>query len=214
LLGAVAAALGAEVLTAVTAIAEDAGRLTVTRLAHTGITEVTSRHDGPVAVALPGGRAPAPTPGRPGAPIQEVSLTPAAITLEELTVTGQERRDITGAQRLVAVGRGLRAKEDLPMVERLAGVLRAQLACSRPLAEGLGWFDRDQYVGGSGQHVAPQLYLALGISGQLHHVVGCRGSQVLVAVNSDPQAPIFDEADYGVVADLYQIVPELTRALS
>ena len=88
-----------------------------------------------------------------------------------------------------------------------------ELACSRPLAEGVDWLPKERYIGISGQHIAPELYVAVGISGQLQHMVGVRDAGVIVAVNSDKNAPVFGQCDYGVVGDLYQVVPALTAAL-
>lgn len=100
------------------------------------------------------------------------------------------------------------------MVEELAKALDAEIACSRPLAEGLGWLSRDRYIGVTGQHVHPDLYVAVGISGQLQHVVGCRDAGTVVVVNCDAKAPYFGECDYGIVGDLAQVVPALTAALA
>ena len=91
---------------------------------------------------------------------------------------------------------------------------RQELACSRPLAEGVSWFEKKLYVGISGAQVSPELYIAVGISGQLQHVVGMNKSQTVVAINSDSDAPIFEQADYGIVGDLYAVLPELTKALA
>lgn len=117
------------------------------------------------------------------------------------------------ATRVVAVGRGLRASEDLGLITDLAAALDAELGGTRPLAEGLNWLSRDRYIGISGQQIAPELYLAIGISGQLQHLAGARGSGTIVAINSDEHAPIAAEADYLLVGDLYQVVPELISAL-
>ena len=95
----------------------------------------------------------------------------------------------------------------------LAEVLEAELACSRPLAEGSNWMPRDRYLGVSGKTVAPELYVAAGISGQIHHSAGVNRSQVIVAINDDEEAPIFEQADYAVVGDLYAVLPQLTELL-
>ena len=99
------------------------------------------------------------------------------------------------------------------MIETFAKAAKAEVACSRPLAEGLNWLGKDRYIGISGQHIAPQLYFAIGISGQLQHMAGVRGAETIVAINSDPEAPVFKDADYGLVGDLYEIVPAITGAL-
>jgi electron transfer flavoprotein alpha subunit len=99
------------------------------------------------------------------------------------------------------------------MVDALAETINAEVACSRPVAEGLNWMGKDRYIGSSGAHIAPQLYFAIGISGQLQHMVGVVGAETIVAINSDPNAAVFSQTDYGLVGDLYQLVPAITAAL-
>ena len=120
---------------------------------------------------------------------------------------------IAEAERVVSVGRGLGSKDSLGIVEQLVTALGAELGCSMPVADELGWVSGDRYVGWSGQHISPKLYLALGISGAPQHIAGMRNSHTIVAVNTDPNAPIFKTAHYGIVADLHQVVPELIEAL-
>jgi electron transfer flavoprotein alpha subunit len=120
--------------------------------------------------------------------------------------------DLGTAQRIVSVGRGIREAENLPLVEELAAALGAELAASRPICDN-GWLPMERQVGSSGQTVAPRLYLAVGISGAIQHLVGMKGSQCIVAVNKDPDAPIFEVADYGIVGDLFEVVPALTEAV-
>ena len=121
--------------------------------------------------------------------------------------------DLGSASRIVSAGRGFKAEADLDLARELAGALGAELACTRPLAEGLDWLPRDRYVGVSGQQVTPDLYVAVGVSGQLQHMSGVSGARTIVAINSDADAPVFAYADYGIVGDLYQVVPALTAAL-
>jgi electron transfer flavoprotein alpha subunit len=120
--------------------------------------------------------------------------------------------DLSQAERIVAVGRGIKAQEHVALAERLASALGAQLAASRPICD-TGWLPMERQVGSSGQTVAPKLYLALGISGAIQHVVGMKGSRTIVAINKDPDAPIFEIADYGIVGDLFEIVPALIAEL-
>ena len=127
---------------------------------------------------------------------------------------GSRPANLAAASRIVAAGRGFKAEEDLQIARDLAAALGAELACSRPLAEGTAWLSKDRYVGVSGMHVAPDLYLAAGISGQVQHTSGMSDSKVVVAVNSDANAPIFEVADYGIVGDLYDVLPAITAALS
>jgi electron transfer flavoprotein alpha subunit len=113
---------------------------------------------------------------------------------------------------IVTAGRGVKKKEDLAIVEELAKTLGGVLGGTRPLVEDLKWLPKERQVGLSGETVKPNLYIAVGVSGQIHHIVGMKDSRVIVAINTDEKAPIFQVCDYGIVGDLYQIVPELTRA--
>ena len=120
--------------------------------------------------------------------------------------------DLSQAARIVAVGRGIKDAEHLDLVRSLATALGAEVAASRPICDA-GWLPMDRQIGSSGQTVAPKLYLALGISGAIQHLVGMRGSKTIVAVNKDPDAPLFEVADYGIVGDLFEIVPAIIAAL-
>jgi electron transfer flavoprotein alpha subunit len=120
--------------------------------------------------------------------------------------------DLGSAQRIVGVGRGVKEAENIPLVQALADALDAELAASRPICDN-GWLPMERQVGSSGHTVAPRLYLAVGISGAIQHLVGMKGSQCIVAINRDPDAPIFEVADYGIVGDLFEVVPALTEAV-
>lgn len=120
--------------------------------------------------------------------------------------------DLASASRIVAAGRGIKEEGQLALVKQLAAVLGAEVAASRPLCDA-GWLPMDRQIGSSGQTVAPQLYLALGISGAIQHIVGMKGSKTIVAINKDADAPIFEIADYGIVGDLFEVVPALITAL-
>jgi electron transfer flavoprotein alpha subunit len=121
--------------------------------------------------------------------------------------------DLSGAPLIVSVGRGIKEKDNIPIVEKLASALGAELAASRPICDN-GWLPMDRQVGSSGQTVAPKLYLAVGISGAIQHLVGMKGAKTVIAINKDENAPIFEISDYGVVGDLFEIVPALTEAVS
>ena len=119
--------------------------------------------------------------------------------------------NIKDAEIIVSAGRGFKKKEDLVMLENLASVINAVVGASRPLTSDLGWVSEDRQVGLSGTTVKPKLYIAVGISGQIQHLTGMRDSKVIVAINTDKNAPIFQECDYGIVGDLYPVIPELTK---
>ncbi|NDO83658.1 electron transfer flavoprotein subunit alpha [Citrobacter sp. NCU1] len=121
--------------------------------------------------------------------------------------------DLSKAKRVVGVGRGLVAQDDLNMVRELATVLGAEVGCSRPIAEGENWMERERYIGVSGVLLKSDLYLMLGISGQIQHMVGGNAAKVIVAINKDKNAPVFNYADYGLVGDIYKVIPALTEHL-
>ena len=121
--------------------------------------------------------------------------------------------DLGSAQLIVSVGRGIKDAENIPLVQELATALGAELAASRPICDS-GWLPLERQVGSSGQTVSPKLYLAIGISGAIQHLVGMKGSECIVAINKDPGAPIFEAADYGIVGDLFEVVPALTAAVN
>ncbi len=120
--------------------------------------------------------------------------------------------DLTKADVIVAVGRGIKSQENLALVQQLVDALGAELAASRPICDA-GWLPIDRQIGSSGQTVAPKLYIALGISGAIQHLVGMKNATTIVAVNKDPEAPIFDIADYGIVGDLFEVIPVLTEEI-
>jgi electron transfer flavoprotein alpha subunit len=120
--------------------------------------------------------------------------------------------DLGTAQRIVGVGRGIKEAANIPLVQELATALGAELGASRPICDN-GWLPMERQIGSSGQTIAPKLYIALGISGAIQHLVGIKSSQCVVAINKDPNAPIFEAADYGIAGDLMEIVPALTEAV-
>ncbi|MEZ5399420.1 MAG: electron transfer flavoprotein subunit alpha/FixB family protein [Bryobacteraceae bacterium] len=133
-------------------------------------------------------------------------------TAEEPFRESQRAVDLTAANLIVSVGRGIREKENIAIVEELAQAMGAELAASRPICDA-GWLPMERQVGSSGQTVSPKLYLAVGISGAIQHLVGMKGARTIVAINKDPDAPIFEIADYGVAGDLFEVVPALTEEI-
>ena len=120
--------------------------------------------------------------------------------------------DLSKAERIVSVGRGIKKPENMDLIKQLAEALDAEIAASRPVCDD-GWLPLDRQVGSSGQTVAPKLYFAVGISGAIQHIVGMKNSGTIVAINKDPHAPIFDIADYGVVGDLFEVLPEFINSV-
>ena len=120
--------------------------------------------------------------------------------------------DLSSANLIVSVGRGIKDKENIPLIEEFAKALGAEMAASRPICDN-GWLPMERQVGSSGQSVAPQVYIAVGISGAIQHLLGMKGSKAVVAINKDENAPIFEVADYGIVGDLFEVVPALTAAV-
>lgn len=154
--------------------------------------------------------------GDAAAPVRtvEAAVDPAAIRQQPEAPFQEAKQavDLTQAERIVSVGRGIKDPEHIEMAKELAAALQAELAASRPICDA-GWLPMDRQIGSSGQTVAPKLYLALGISGAIQHVVGMKGSRTIVAINKDPEAPIFEIADFGIAGDLFEVVPAIIAAL-
>lgn len=150
------------------------------------------------------------------APVQKVSVDLQASQIRtkpfELFKEAKSAVDLTQAPLIVAIGRGIKAPENIPQAEALAKAMGAEIAASRPICDE-GWLPMERQIGSSGQTVAPKLYLALGISGAIQHVVGMKGARTIAAINKDQNAPIFEIADYGIVGDIFEIMPALTEAL-
>ncbi|MDR1189483.1 MAG: electron transfer flavoprotein subunit alpha/FixB family protein [Bifidobacteriaceae bacterium] len=212
-LGAVAAAIGAPLVSGLVDLEPRAGGVAATREVGGGIALETIQFDGPVALMADGG-----PPIAAGSGDAEVAERTASDTYDIKVVSVAPADgaggDLATAKLVVAAGRGFRDRGDLALAEGLARALGAVVACSRPLAEGLEWMGKERYVGISGNQIAPELYLAAGISGQLQHMSGVRGAGTVVAINTDAAAPIVAQADYALVGDLYEVLPALTAALT
>jgi electron transfer flavoprotein alpha subunit len=173
-----------------------------------------------------------------GAPVRLVTVRPAAFPPEETSRGGTVvaldtevpdepafRRfveyveaavgdvDITKSEIVVAIGRGIKEEENMPMIEELASLLGGVVACSRPVVDA-GWLPKDRQVGSSGKTVKPKLYVAIGVSGQFQHVAGMKSAETIIAINKDAKAPIFSAAHYGIVGDLFKVVPALTEKIT
>jgi electron transfer flavoprotein alpha subunit len=148
--------------------------------------------------------------------VRDVAVTLAATDIRQKPEApfkeAKQAVDLTQAERIVSVGRGIKGEEHIALAKQLAEALGAELAASRPICDA-GWLPMDRQIGSSGQTVAPKLYLALGISGAIQHVVGMKGARTIVAINKDPEAPIFEIADYGIAGDLFEIVPAMIKEL-
>jgi electron transfer flavoprotein alpha subunit len=149
------------------------------------------------------------------------AVTSAAISIDAGAIRQQPEApfqeakaavDLSQAERIVAVGRGIKAAENIPVAEKLARAFGAELAASRPICDN-GWLPMERQIGSSGQTVAPKLYVALGISGAIQHLVGMKGARTIVAINKDADAPIFEVADYGIQGDIFEIAPALVAEL-
>ena len=218
---ALAARLGRTLVTDVTAINRTEGRTIYSRPVFQGKLSAEVEAVGPaphlISVQIGAFRADAAKRGASAAPIKKlsVSVDPSAIRQKPEPPFQEARQavDLSQAERIVSVGRGIKGQENLKIAEDLAKALGAEIAASRPICDA-GWLPLDRQIGSSGQTVAPKLYVALGISGAIQHLVGMKGSRTIVAINKDPEAPIFEIADYGIAGDLFEIVPALIAELN
>jgi electron transfer flavoprotein alpha subunit len=180
------------------------------------LSDVLSKGSGPVLVSIQASAFLIDDAESGAAEIRAMTLELDSVTADReilrVEEASGEQVDLSQAVRIVGVGRGIGGADRLPIIEELAAALDAEIAASRPVIDN-EWLPRDRQIGSSGQTVAPKLYLAVGISGAIQHLVGMKGSQVIAAINKDRSAPIFSVAQYGIVGDLHEVVPELTKAL-
>ena len=215
-----AARLGRALITDCTALTMRGGRAVFTRPVFQGklSAEVVAEGPAPHVVTVQAGafREDAARRGRAPASVRTIAaaVDAAAIRQRPEAPFRESKADVDlgQAERIVAVGRGIKGEDQLGLARDLARALDAEIAASRPVCDA-GWLPMSCQVGSSGQSVAPRLYLALGISGAIQHTVGMRDARTIVAINKDPDAPIFEIADYGIVGDLFEVAPELMRAL-
>src|SRR5580698_1274541 len=194
------------------------GKLLFTRQMFQGkfVADVAFAGDAPWLATLQTGAFRADQAEAGSAPVETVAAavaeTPARVTPHEVFQEAKQAVDLYQAEVIVAVGRGIKEQKNLALAEELAKVLGGEVAASRPICDN-GWFPLERQIGSSGQTVAPKLYVALGISGAIQHIVGMKGSRTIVAINKDPEAPIFEIADVGVVGNLFDVVPALTEEI-
>jgi electron transfer flavoprotein alpha subunit len=218
---ALAARLGRALITDVTGIkAQDGGMVYVRPVFQGKLTaDVTAEGPAPhlVTVQIGAYRADSAKRGASPAAVRkaEISVDASAIRQKPEAPFKEAKQavDLSQAERIVAVGRGIKGQEHLKIAEDLAKALGAEIAASRPICDS-GWLPMDRQIGSSGQTVAPKLYVALGISGAIQHLVGMKGSRTIVAINKDPEAPIFEIADFGIAGDLFEVVPAMVAELS
>jgi electron transfer flavoprotein alpha subunit len=215
-----AARLNRALITDVTAIKKSNGQTAYVRPMFQGklTADVVPQGDAPHFITFQIGsfRVDQAARGASAAPVRalDVKIDPSTIRQKPEAPFQEAKQavDLSQAERIVSVGRGIKGPEHLPLAQQLAQALHAEIAASRPICDA-GWLPMERQVGSSGQTVAPKLYLALGISGAIQHLVGMKGASTIVAINKDPDAPIFEVADYGIVGDLFEIVPALLEAL-
>lgn len=206
----VAARLGREVVGDCIRYKPESGELVLTRRIFLGKldADVTIGGDAPYFITFQSGAFRGDNAAKGNAAVETIDVTVGDIrmTPEEPFQEAKASVDLTKSEIIVAVGRGIKSQENIALAQQLADALGADLAASRPICDS-DWLPIDRQIGSSGQTVAPKLYLALGISGAIQHIVGMKNSGTIVAVNKDSEAPIFDIADYGIVGDLFEAVP-------
>ena len=218
---ALAARLQRSLITDVTVIKKDGSGLVYVRPVFQGKLSAEVAAEGPaphlVTCQIGAFRADAMKRGAAAAAVRkaEVAVDAGAIRQKPEAPFKEAKQavDLSQAERIVAIGRGIKAQEHLKIAEQLAQALGAEIAASRPICDA-GWLPMDRQIGSSGQTVAPKLYVALGISGAIQHLVGMKGSRTIVAINKDPEAPIFEIADFGIAGDLFEVVPAIIAALN
>jgi electron transfer flavoprotein alpha subunit len=217
---ALAARLGRALITDVTGVRKEGSGLVYTRPVFQGKlnADVTADGAAPHLITFQIGayRADRAARGSAAAPVRQAQASVDAGAIRQKVEApfkeAKQAVDLSQAERIVAVGRGIKGQEHLKLVEQLAQAMGAEIAASRPICDA-GWLPMDRQIGSSGQTVAPKLYVALGISGAIQHLVGMKGSRTIVAINKDPEAPIFEIADFGIAGDLFEVVPAMVAEL-
>lgn len=213
----VAARLGREVVGDCIRYRSEGGKLVLTRRIFLGKldADVTVGGDAPYFVTFQSGafRGDNASKGSAAVETMDINVGDIRMTPEQPFQEAKASVDLTRSSVIVAVGRGIKSQENLAVAQQLADALGADLAASRPICDS-DWLPIDRQIGSSGQTVAPKLYIALGISGAIQHIVGMKNSGTIVAINKDSEAPIFDIADYGIVGDLFEAVPVMVEEIN
>jgi electron transfer flavoprotein alpha subunit len=213
-----AARLGREVISDCIRASAEGGRVTFTRRIFLGKldADVVAGDEPPVFATFQSGayRGEQAERGAAAAAVESMQVEVGEVRMQPEAPFQEVKAavDLTRSDVIIAIGRGIKSQENIALAEKLAEVLGGDIAASRPICDA-GWLPIDRQIGSSGQTVAPKLYVALGISGAIQHLVGMKNASTIVAVNKDPEAPIFDIADYGIVGDLFDVVPALTEEI-
>ena len=195
-------------------VARANGGLETTRIQYGGAVVKTEQLTGFAVISVAGGKYPAAARGATVAPIvTHAADTNSGVRQTALTPIARQGASLDKSKRVVGVVLGFNQQADLTLAHDLADALDAAFGCTRPVADDKKWLPSEQYIGISGANIHADLYVAVGISGQIQHTAGIRDAKVVVAINKDPKAPIFNAADYGIVGDLYEVLPELTAAV-
>ena len=218
---ALAARLGRSLITDVTGVRADGGQVVFVRPVFQGKLSADVAAEGPaphlVTCQIGAFRADGMKKGEAAAAVRKATVNVDAGAIRQKPEApfkeAKQAVDLSQAERIVAVGRGIKEQANLKLAEQLAQALGAEIAASRPICDS-GWLPMDRQIGSSGQTVAPKLYIALGISGAIQHLVGMKGARTIVAINKDAEAPIFEVADYGISGDLFEVIPAMVAELN
>ena len=210
--------IGAGCITDAVSVRNEDGRLVAIRYALGGntLSEAHITSEKQVIAVMPQTFTAEPAAQEQGSEVIEVSLqlAPSPVKTVERDPKPAAGVDVESAEVVVCAGRGVENEEDLALLQDLARALDGVVACSRPISHDRHWLPEDQMIGISGKKISPRLYIGVGLSGQIQHMVAVRGARTIIAINKDKSAPIFKNADYGIVGDLYQVLPRLTEAIN